>query len=642
MISIVFTFMIIQTTLIPIFSVHGFDALNDPGSSRAGLGTIKGRVFDYKGSLLTNQQIRVQKYNSTEEYYGFSNETGNYEINVPAITGLYYVNVEYENKRNESTEYAVIDTIAAGETIEIDLFRIGCLYQPIQMTEGIASTLEITIYDDRMIQTSRSTDYVVMQIALTTPDEYIITESFVQSWIQGNATIREIQLFDETGCFHIARIFAEVPIDYSNTYPTATVDLCPFAVEQAAIQIQTSLFPHESHHIFASIDYNTDQTHGIYVQEANYPPVPCFQFTPKLPLNNELITFNASCSVDPDGSIQHYAWDWNNDTIIDATGQEVSHQWTQPGTYPVTLYVIDNYSATSTHKEMVTIYDDTYYYHITTTIYFNQTISNSIYVGLFDFDQWNKPDEYPIQILSSEQCDSLTFTVPNGSYYLYGFLDENENIYPDEREPAGLAINKTTFEQPTPLLVNGSSINEADITLYNLYLFNVSGSIYYNGPYSGTTYAFAYKEPPVQYVQPIRGVVCEDTKLFTLLLPEDPYYFGSFMDVNDNQVFDIWEPIGFAQNQTYGHLADVLTINDNTSNISITLHVMYDLGDINGDNRLNAADVRYLAMNLNGHPDYSTLYSNADINNDKRMNAADVRYLAMYLNGHPEYDPLYP
>ena len=67
------------------------------------------------------------------------------------------------------------------------------------------------------------------------------------------------------------------------------------------------------------------------------------------------------------------------------------------------------------------------------------------------------------------------------------------------------------------------------------------------------------------------------------------------------------------------------------------------LGDINYDGKLNSADVRYLAMNLCGHPDYwRVTKEQGDVNNDGNFNSGDVRYLAMHLCGHPLYATLYP
>lgn len=81
-------------------------------------------------------------------------------------------------------------------------------------------------------------------------------------------------------------------------------------------------------------------------------------------------------------------------------------------------------------------------------------------------------------------------------------------------------------------------------------------------------------------------------------------------------------------------------------------HTVYDgmacsgchcvLGDMNGDCELNSADVRYLALNLCGDPDYTPLYAPGDVNSDGVVNSGDVRYLALYLCGDPDYSPLYP
>jgi hypothetical protein len=67
-----------------------------------------------------------------------------------------------------------------------------------------------------------------------------------------------------------------------------------------------------------------------------------------------------------------------------------------------------------------------------------------------------------------------------------------------------------------------------------------------------------------------------------------------------------------------------------------------DDGDMNGDGKVNSADVRYLALYLAGDPLYSVLHSDGNVNSDSSVNSGDVRYLALYLAGDPAYDPLYP
>jgi len=54
------------------------------------------------------------------------------------------------------------------------------------------------------------------------------------------------------------------------------------------------------------------------------------------------VDFDASMSVDPDGSIVRYEWDFDGDTIIDADGIKVSNSYLENGEYEVTLFLTDN------------------------------------------------------------------------------------------------------------------------------------------------------------------------------------------------------------------------------------------------------------------------------------------------------------
>ena len=70
------------------------------------------------------------------------------------------------------------------------------------------------------------------------------------------------------------------------------------------------------------------------------PPVASFTYSPQNPLVNEAVTFDASASSDPDGTIAHYSWDFGDGQT--GTGQTASHTYTSFGTYTVTLNVTDN------------------------------------------------------------------------------------------------------------------------------------------------------------------------------------------------------------------------------------------------------------------------------------------------------------
>ncbi len=89
----------------------------------------------------------------------------------------------------------------------------------------------------------------------------------------------------------------------------------------------------------------------------NQPPIAAFTTTPAKPHINEPVTFDASASKDPDGTIASYEWDFNGDGVFDlkTTKPVVTHTYATSGTYNVTLRVTDNEGATTSITKPVDI-----------------------------------------------------------------------------------------------------------------------------------------------------------------------------------------------------------------------------------------------------------------------------------------------
>jgi PKD repeat protein len=68
----------------------------------------------------------------------------------------------------------------------------------------------------------------------------------------------------------------------------------------------------------------------------NEPPVAEFTYA----ANNLTVVFNASASHDPDGSIANYTWTLGDGTGLD--GKDVTHTYSENGTYKTKLTVTDN------------------------------------------------------------------------------------------------------------------------------------------------------------------------------------------------------------------------------------------------------------------------------------------------------------
>jgi PKD repeat protein len=77
------------------------------------------------------------------------------------------------------------------------------------------------------------------------------------------------------------------------------------------------------------------------------PPVASFTAAPKPA--GQATTFNASASVDPDGTVARYDWSFGDGTTLPGGGPAPAHVYAAPGTYGVTLTVTDA-DGTSTAK----------------------------------------------------------------------------------------------------------------------------------------------------------------------------------------------------------------------------------------------------------------------------------------------------
>jgi parallel beta-helix repeat protein len=95
--------------------------------------------------------------------------------------------------------------------------------------------------------------------------------------------------------------------------------------------------------------------------EENYPPVARLHYSPLYPEPDDTIMFDASDSYDRYGTIVLYEWDWESDGIYDDSNviPTITHFWTIPDSYLVTLRVTDDEGASDTESIIV----DVFYYH---------------------------------------------------------------------------------------------------------------------------------------------------------------------------------------------------------------------------------------------------------------------------------------
>jgi len=87
--------------------------------------------------------------------------------------------------------------------------------------------------------------------------------------------------------------------------------------------------------------------------ETNSPPTASFVFSPTNPEAGDTVYFNASASSDSDGDIISYEWDFGDGSS--GSSVQISHTYTDAGTFQVTLVVTDDDGATGVLSQTVTV-----------------------------------------------------------------------------------------------------------------------------------------------------------------------------------------------------------------------------------------------------------------------------------------------
>ncbi len=93
----------------------------------------------------------------------------------------------------------------------------------------------------------------------------------------------------------------------------------------------------------------------LTVGRQNQAPNAQFSVSPQQPEVNQTVTLDASGSSDPDGQIQQYEWDLNNDGRTDASGPVVQTSFNQPGLFQVQLTVRDDRGATDNVTKSISV-----------------------------------------------------------------------------------------------------------------------------------------------------------------------------------------------------------------------------------------------------------------------------------------------
>jgi PKD repeat protein len=93
----------------------------------------------------------------------------------------------------------------------------------------------------------------------------------------------------------------------------------------------------------------------VDVGMAGLAPVASFTYSPLSPIVGQTVTFNATSSFDPDGTIVSYLWDLNGDGVTDTSGSTGTVTYASSGVVMVRLEVVDNDGLSSIATQPITI-----------------------------------------------------------------------------------------------------------------------------------------------------------------------------------------------------------------------------------------------------------------------------------------------
>ncbi len=87
----------------------------------------------------------------------------------------------------------------------------------------------------------------------------------------------------------------------------------------------------------------------------NAQPIAAFSFLPGSPLENEVVTFDASASSDPEGAALSFDWNFGDGNTLQTNDPIATHTYTTEGIYPVSLTVSDGISDVSASPQNIAV-----------------------------------------------------------------------------------------------------------------------------------------------------------------------------------------------------------------------------------------------------------------------------------------------
>jgi PKD repeat protein len=170
-----------------------------------------------------------------------------------------------------------------------------------------------------------------------------------------NALVNEPVIFDSGGSHDPNGTIVSYVWDFGDGGPSQLAELARSGASTLAHSYSTPGTYQVTLTVTDDGDLSNTVRHTIVVQEPadNRPPIAKINVSPAKALAGETISFGASDSSDPDGSVISYAWDFGDGNTD--SGEKVTHSYRTAGKYDVILTVTDNGSLSNTASHTIVI-----------------------------------------------------------------------------------------------------------------------------------------------------------------------------------------------------------------------------------------------------------------------------------------------
>ncbi len=171
------------------------------------------------------------------------------------------------------------------------------------------------------------------------------------------------------------------------------------------------------YYVVGYVSYESQTTPpAVVVVSTNYLPAARFSYAPTKVGLCEEVSFDASASSDPDGSISSYKWDFGDGG--EGSGVKVKHSYHGLGDYFVTLTVIDNEGGSNSTMKLISV-----------VMTYNLNVSSNVAVEIPGSGKYKEGDEVTLSAPPSVSMLGLPGLL--GAKYVFkqwaGFFNSTEN-----------------------------------------------------------------------------------------------------------------------------------------------------------------------------------------------------------------------